>query len=595
MTEIKDEEIPKSITIGKYQYSFKQRKANNNFSYRCKTRKCGIIISIDSVNLKKIINNNSIGELEYKIVSKKEHTCDKATNKTELSNVQTVSEMMNLAEQIIKQNIDKSLLWHYNNLLKNQINISKNQVKRILENQREINYPKDDSYLLDISKITISFSKTNVELQNIPFCFSNNVILNYESKKQEKYILFTSIFQLRKITDCEQIFMDGTFYSCPKNYYQLYNIIGKEKKTGIIIPISFILMSHKSYSLYYHVFNNIKTLILKNKIEYKEKELKFMMDFEKSSRKAIKSIFPESILLGCFFHFTKALWKKAKKEGLCKKLYMKETHIIIFAFKIFIFIKEKEKDNYLKQIEEFYKEKKEYKGFIQYFKKNWSNCNFLDFERCDQAEIVERTDNICELFHKNLNDKIDIRHPKISYLIEKLKEFTTEQFEKLVENMVLGNMFIEKSFNVYDDIFNFLKKIKQKYDKKLSIEFLNNLEEEEKKDLKELSIRIIKKVLNVEIDIDNDNNNNNLDNENEEENNIEELKENNKENEEEEEEKEEEENIDKSLSSEEEDEDNDDNIFNLLIKKKYKSKYSHTDFNIINDDDDLKHLKKKKY
>ena len=45
---------------------------------------------------------------------------------------------------------------------------------------------------------------------------------------------------------------------------------------------------------------------------------------------------------------------------------------------------------------------------------------------------MERTVNICELFHKNLNDKIDIRHPKISYIIEKLKEFTTEQLEKFV-------------------------------------------------------------------------------------------------------------------------------------------------------------------
>ena len=73
--------------------------------------------------------------------------------------------------------------------------------------------------------------------------------------------------------------------------------------------------------------------------------------------------------------------------------------------------------------------------------------------------------------------------------------------------MVLGNKFIEKSFNVHDDIFNFLKKIKTKYDKKLSIEFLNSLEEGEKKDLKELSIRIIKKVLNIEIDIETEDNN----------------------------------------------------------------------------------------
>ena len=71
--------------------------------------------------------------------------------------------------------------------------------------------------------------------------------MNIESQRQEKYILFTFLFQLRKIKDCEQIFMDGTFYSCPKNYYQLYNIIAKEKKTRIIIHISFILMTHKSY------------------------------------------------------------------------------------------------------------------------------------------------------------------------------------------------------------------------------------------------------------------------------------------------------------------------------------------------------------
>ena len=40
---------------------------------------------------------------------------------------------------------------------------------------------------------------------------------------------------------------------------------------------------------------------------------------------------------------------------------MKETYIIIFAFKIFFFIKEKEKENYLRQIKEFYKEKEEFR------------------------------------------------------------------------------------------------------------------------------------------------------------------------------------------------------------------------------------------
>ena len=79
--------------------------------------------------------------------------------------------MLELAEKLINQNLDKSKLWHYNNLIKNQINITKNQVRRILENLREINYPKDDIFLLDISKITISFSQNNPELQNITILF----------------------------------------------------------------------------------------------------------------------------------------------------------------------------------------------------------------------------------------------------------------------------------------------------------------------------------------------------------------------------------------------------------------------------------------
>ena len=40
------------------------------------------------------------------------------------------------------------------------------------------------------------------------------------------------------------------------------------------------------------------------------------MDFERSSTKAIKDIFPDIKLLGWFFLFIKSFWKKTKEEGL---------------------------------------------------------------------------------------------------------------------------------------------------------------------------------------------------------------------------------------------------------------------------------------
>ena len=158
--------------------------------------------------------------------------------------------------------------------------------------------------------------------------------------------------------------MDGTFYSCPKKFYQLYNIIGKDSKTGIIIPLVFIIMSNKSYELYFHIFENIKNLFVYNNINIDFKDLYIMMDFEKGARRAIKTVFPQTHLLGCYFHFAKSLWNKAKKEGLTKKNLIKDTVILIFSLKIYVL--------YLQNIENFFKEKNEFKNMLKYFKKNWS-------------------------------------------------------------------------------------------------------------------------------------------------------------------------------------------------------------------------------
>ena len=60
--------------------------------------------------------------------------------------------------------------------------------------------------------------------------------------------------------------MDGTFKYCPKNFYQIYNIIGIEKDNGNKIPLMYILMSSKSYQLYLYIFNYIKSLLIVSEI-----------------------------------------------------------------------------------------------------------------------------------------------------------------------------------------------------------------------------------------------------------------------------------------------------------------------------------------
>ena len=82
---------------------------------------------------------------------------------------------------------------------------------------------------------------------------------------EEKFIVFTSIYQLKKFKNINQIFIDGTFKYCPKHFYQIFNIIGNEIETNNKIPLMYILMSNKSYQLYYCIFEYIqKILILEN-------------------------------------------------------------------------------------------------------------------------------------------------------------------------------------------------------------------------------------------------------------------------------------------------------------------------------------------
>ena len=44
--------------------------------------------------------------------------------------------------------------------------------------------------------------------------------------------------------------------------------------------------------------------------------------------------------------------------------------------------------------------------------------NFIDFDSIGDEKIKHRTNNNVELFHRLLNNKIETKHPKISFLLK---------------------------------------------------------------------------------------------------------------------------------------------------------------------------------
>ena len=71
--------------------------------------------------------------------------------------------------------LEKPLLFHLINLKNNNIILKKNQIKYLLQKYREYKYPADNIFLSDISKISITLDKNNINLTDLPlrFTYSN--------------------------------------------------------------------------------------------------------------------------------------------------------------------------------------------------------------------------------------------------------------------------------------------------------------------------------------------------------------------------------------------------------------------------------------
>ena len=81
-------------------------------------------------------------------------------------------------------------------------------------------------------------------------------------------------------------------------------------------------MAHKSAYSYKVIFKYLNELIENMKINFSFKKAHLMTDFEHPLRKVIKEIYLDCYLEGCYFHYSKAIWNKAKKIGLVNKKYI---------------------------------------------------------------------------------------------------------------------------------------------------------------------------------------------------------------------------------------------------------------------------------
>ena len=194
-----------------------------------------------------------------------------------------------------------------------------------------------------------------------------------------------------------------------------------------------------------------------------------------------------------------------KSYGLTSKNMIDKSKIIIFGCKIFPFILNKEKKNYINDLFEFAKKSNSnYEKFIKYFKRSWLNSNFLNLDEICDGEIYNRTNYICESFNHKINTAVGYPHPKLGVLIEKLKEITINYYQSYINKLFNNNLKQINSINLFNDIKNFLEKFLKKYNNNISINLIIQEEGELKIDFESITLNVLKELYNFNIQFFND-------------------------------------------------------------------------------------------
>ncbi|KAG0434402.1 hypothetical protein DMUE_5198 [Dictyocoela muelleri] len=136
----------------------------------------------------------------------------------------------------------------------------------------------------------------NKKIDNFEF------IHHYMHKGQpNRMIIFVNESNLCHLRFVETWYMDGTFKSCPFDFYRIYII--HASIYGKVYPLLYALLDRKTKKQYIELLEYVKRLVNPSKLK------RIITYFEKSVLEACYSVFLEISTQGCYFHWTQMVLK----------------------------------------------------------------------------------------------------------------------------------------------------------------------------------------------------------------------------------------------------------------------------------------------
>ncbi len=143
--------------------------------------------------------------------------------------------------------------------------------------------------------------------------------LRYDSGDQDRILIFATDERLALLENHTDWFIDGTFDAVPLIYTQLFTI--HATVAGKVVPCVYVLLPNKTQISYTSTLRQLHIIhpnLHPNTV---------LIDFELAIKNALETVFPGVDVSGCYFHFTRNIWKKIQQNGLQER-YQQEPGFV---------------------------------------------------------------------------------------------------------------------------------------------------------------------------------------------------------------------------------------------------------------------------
>lgn len=144
-----------------------------------------------------------------------------------------------------------------------------------------------------------------------------------EKNNNRGFIVFATRENMKVLQRCKYVFIDGTFKTAPRPYYQHVTIHGRYQNR--VIHLASCLMTGKTLEQYREVLKAIKRGV-RHASGRRLKPRFVVCDFELSIIRAVETELHGAKVCGCVFHFRQSIFRKVVNLGL-KRAYVRDNDV----------------------------------------------------------------------------------------------------------------------------------------------------------------------------------------------------------------------------------------------------------------------------